>query len=72
MYLKGGGVKRDRAQALAWFDIALTGNQEDMAPHRREIVRVRDKTAAEMTASDMAQARQIEKGWADWTSSRLY
>jgi uncharacterized protein len=61
MYLKGQGAPRDFAQARMWFNLSAF-RAEDV--RTRELAsKFRDLFVAKMTPAQIAEARQMARGW---------
>lgn len=60
MYVEGRGVSRDYVQAHKWFDLAATSGDAGV---RERAVTARKRVEAGMSPSQIAEARELARGW---------
>lgn len=61
MYANGLGMVEDKVQALKWMELAVSGSEGDA--DQANMVTVRDRIAAGMSAADIEKARQLAREW---------
>lgn len=62
-YATGQGVLRDRVQAYKWLSLAAERYPASEIERREMAIGSRDKLAAEMTATEIAEARRLAREW---------
>ena len=61
MYAKGYGVPQDHIEAHKWFTLAAASSTSK--PNRDRAVEARDKLAARMTPTQIAEAQKLAREW---------
>jgi TPR repeat protein len=60
---KGQGMRRDYAQAYAWFAIAASRFTDAESDLREQATKSRDDAAAKLNPADLAEAQKRVREW---------
>ncbi|MFZ1963940.1 MAG: trypsin-like peptidase domain-containing protein [Roseiarcus sp.] len=71
MYREGRGVPQDYVQAYKWFDLAAASIPASDAEGRDDAIAMRDRSAANMSPAQIAQAQRLAAQWSANSTNRF-